>query len=214
MTDSTSPDNNDHDDGYLNKIYNLFKDYKNYILVCLCIVVIIYIVYNFYFKKKINSNKLYKPILELPKSNNISDNPDYIILDKKGNPIKVTSNFFNSLNLKHNLDITDHSSICSAEIVNKLEKLQNNSKINIDQANQSNNNISSESPSRSYPNKSSDAPKYRKIQHPNFNDDDNSSDINNELARIKADENINISRHNLTNSELEDINNKLNMIQK
>ena len=59
-----------------------------------------------------------------------------------------------------------------------------------------------------------DAPKYRKLQHPNFNDDDNSSDINNELARIKADENINISQHNLTNSELEDINNKLNMIQK
>jgi hypothetical protein len=41
-----------------------------------------------------------------------------------------------------------------------------------------------------------------------------SDDINKEIAKIKAEEHINVSCHNLTTSEIDDINTKLNMIPK
>jgi hypothetical protein len=100
------------------------------------------------------------------------------------------------------------------------DKGSKNSKPHLENIKKSKNNveyISSESP------KENDS--FRKLKHPNYkinelnetndsaNEDNDSFDINNELARLNAEENMNISCHNLTNSELEDINNKLNMIQ-
>ena len=43
-------------------------------------------------------------------------------------------------------------------------------------------------------------------------EEDNQTDINIDLARIQVNENENIAKHNLTNSELAEINKKLDMI--
>jgi hypothetical protein len=51
-----------------------------------------------------------------------------------------------------------------------------------------------------------------KIQHPNHGNvsSENSEDINNELAKLNVFENDNVTRHNLTNTEIAELTNTLN----
>ena len=53
-----------------------------------------------------------------------------------------------------------------------------------------------------------------KLQHPDSEeqDENRSDDIDNELARIQANEDKNVACHNLTSSELAEINKKLELM--
>ena len=182
---------------YFDYLFNMIKDNLNYIIIGICILLISYTVYYIFFKSDSQLKKICKPLLQLPKNENIntSDIKEYIILDENGNPVKISNNFFNSLNIKNDNLLT-----------NKLKNIKlnnnNNNKLNTD-TEESQINIANK----------------RKLLHPLTSNDINdieenniSSEINYNLANINADENNNIKLQNLTNSEIEDINNKLNII--
>jgi hypothetical protein len=133
-------------DNWCSSVYNMFNNYKTYIIIGICGLLILYMAYYFFLKKKDKPKEITKPLMPLPQKCNKSNDKDIIV------PVQEPV-------------------------------LQQT----------------------------------RKLQHPKIdNDDDNnkneSSEVDYDLDNIKLDENHNIQSQNLTNSEVEDINNKLNMI--
>ena len=158
------------DEGYFSKIFNIFKNNKNYIIIGICIILICYIVYYLFFKINNKSNKITKPVLLLPPKQKITkyNNGD----DEMDND----DDYDNDMLQQNEV----HFSQDNKNVVRKLQHPTHPQIIKI-------------TPNTTY-------------------NENNSSEIDYELGKFNNDENINIKSQNLTNSEIEDINNKLNTI--
>jgi hypothetical protein len=193
--------------------YDLFNNNKTYIIIGICGLLILYIVYYLFFTNDIKPKKMNKPILPMPGSNKSNNKEiehdeecnlevkEYIILDKEGNPEKVSNNFFNKLNLNNDNNILKSKlNNIKSNFVTETKHNENNSR-KLFHPNNSSNNTTNDNNDTNDDNNDTN------------NDNNESSEIDYELANMKIDENSNIKAQNLTNSEIEDINNKLNMIK-
>lgn len=201
----------------------IFSENKMYIYIGIAVVVLAIVLYYFYSKNK----KETKPIAQTqqnaqPVANQNNQEQvtvpqisgdDYWVLDAQGNPVKVSGMMQGMMqqpgpNQLAPLPIPKQTpSMAEIQMLQKqmLDQQMMQQQIlqqqmeqhQANQANQANKKI-------------------QKIHHPidpadseNMENQANSDDINVELARIKANEDDNVAQHDLTNSELAEITEKL-----
>jgi len=152
----------------------------------IAIGIIVLAVIAFYYFKKCKKDIKNKNELPLPKQSNAPsiglNNEDHYILDNNGNPVKVTGTFSNQL-----LPLPIPKQQPSQKDVQMLQK-QMYEKQMMQQ------NVELQKP---------------KLQHP---ESEMSDEINIDLDDIEENEDENVAQHNLTNSELAEINKKIEMM--
>jgi hypothetical protein len=216
-------------DSFIQIFKKIFSENKMYIYIGIAVVVLAIVLYYFYSKNK----KETKPIAQAQQNAQPDTQPnaqsnqeqvtvpqisgdDYWVLDAQGNPVKVSGMMHGMMqqpgpNKLAPLPIPKQTpSMAEIQMLQKqmldqqmmqqqilqqqMEQHQANQAIQANQANK----------------------KIQKIHHPidpadseNMEIQANSDDINVELARIKANEDDNVAQHDLTNSELAEITEKL-----
>jgi len=175
--------------GLINNLLKKFTENKMYMYIAIGIIVLA--VVEFYYFKKCKKDVKNKNELPLPKQSNAQstglNNEDHYILDTNGNPVKVTGTFSNQL-LPLPLPIPKQQP--SQKDVQMLQK-QMYEKQMMQQ------NVELQKP---------------KLQHPESEMSENyefSENMNVDLDDIEENEDENIAQHNLTNSELAEINKKI-----
>jgi cell division protein FtsN len=191
--------------GFVNLILKKISDNKLYIGIGVAVIVLGLLLYYFYIRNKKETVDTLdkKPQLALPKRNQPEFNSqvkpeisapfnlspqEYFVLDSNGNPVKVSG---------------DMSAMKQPTQPTQLaQPAQPSQPTQLAQPAQPRPRTKLEHPSDSV---------NVDVSMENESNDDN-DDIENELARIKANEDGNVAEHDLTNSELAEINKKLEMM--
>lgn len=201
--------------GFIQSILKKISDNKMYIYIAIAVIVLGLVLYYFFIKnKKETMNQTDKKSqLALPKQgpqeqtltkSEIPDtfNPlgqEYYLLDNNGNPVKVSGSFSSVNQPLVPLPVPNQQP--SQQEIMMLQKQMMEKKMMEQQMKEA----------QMHPHVKPNL----KLEHPT-NDEmvnsDNENDIDVELARIKANEDENVAEHNLTHSELAEINKKLEMM--
>jgi hypothetical protein len=171
--------------GLINNLLKKFTENKMYMYIAIGIIVLAVVA--FYYFKKCKKDVKNKNQLPLPKQSNAPstglNNDDHFILDTNGNPVKVTGSFSNQL-----LPLPIPKQQPSQKDVQMLQKQMYEKQMMQQQ------NVASQKP---------------KLQHP---ESEMSDEIEIDLDDIEDNEDENVAQHNLTNSELAEINKKIEMM--
>lgn len=172
--------------GLINNLLKKFTENKMYMYIAIGIIVLAVVA--FYYFKKCKKDVKNKNQLPLPKQSNAPstglNNEDHYILDTNGNPVKVTGVFSNQL-----LPLPIPKQQPSQKDVQMLQKQMYEK-----QMMQQQQNVELQKP---------------KLQHP---ESEMSDEIEIDLDDIEENEDENVAQHNLTNSELAEINKKIEMM--
>jgi len=198
-TTTTNVPTNQNSTGFINNLLKKFTENKNYKYIAIGIIILA-LAALYYYKKckkesKTNQNKNQMPV----KQNNESvlsglNNNDHFILDSNGNPVKVTGTFPNQplpLPIPKQQPSQQDIQMLQKQMYEKQMQQQMMQQQMMQQQMMQQQNSVGQRP---------------KLQHP---DNDMSDHIDMELERIQENENENVAQHNLTNSELAEINNKI-----
>lgn len=179
--------------GLINNLLKKFTENKMYMYIAIGIIVLAVVAFYYFKKCKKDVKNNNKNQLPVPKQNNASstglNNDDHFIIDANGNPVKVTGSFSNQL-----LPLPIPKQQPSQKDVQMLQKQMYEKQMMQQQ------NVASQKP---------------KLQHPESEMSDN---IEIDLDDIQENENEyenedeNVAQHNLTNSELAEINKKIEMM--
>jgi len=181
-----------HIDKPSESIFKKISDNKIYIYISIGIIVLGLVVYYFYIKNKKSQLALSDQPSQLKVSETLQpQEQEYYLFDKNGNPVKVSRNISGNVSIINQQPSQQEIMIQKQMMEQQMRQQQDIAHFNTNAQMQ-------------------DKPKI-KLEHPS-NDSDSDNDINVELTRIKANENENIAEHNLTHSELEEINKKLEMM--
>lgn len=185
--------------GLISNLLKKFTENKMYIYIAIGIVILAVVA--FYYLKKCkkdvnNSNK--NTLLPIPKQNYESsitglNNDDHFILDANGNPVKITGSFSNQL-----LPLPIPKQQPSQQDVQMLQKQMYEKQLMQQQMLQ--NQMMQQQHSGG---------QKQKLQHP---ESEVSDEIDVDLDDIQENEDENVAQHNLTNSELAEINKKIEMM--
>ena len=181
--------------GFISSIINKFTNNKKYLYVGIAVILLAGAVYYYYFKHK----KLILKKTEIDTPEEIPQKKEYTVLDTKGKPLIVNDSEESNqiLLLKKQLQV-----IQQQQVQQQREQLL---KQQVTQSNHSNQSNQSSKPNKQV------------LQHPNDESsvmtDNDSDEINAKIASIQAKESNNISKQNLTNSEIEEINKKLEQMK-
>jgi hypothetical protein len=179
-------------------IFKKISDNKIYIYISVGVIVIGLVVYYFYIKNKKSELALFDQTNQLKVSKTLQpQEQEYYLFDKNGNPVKVSKNVSGNVSII-NQQPSQQEIIMIQKQMMEQQMMEQQMRQQQDIAHFNTNT------------QMQDKPKM-KLEHPS-NNYDSDNDINLELARIKANENENIAEHNLTHSELEEINKKLEMM--
>jgi len=176
--------------GLISNLLKKFTENKIYLYVAIGIIVLGIVA--FYYFKKCKKDVKNKSIL--PKQSNAPfiglNNEDHFILDANGNPVKVTGSFQNqTLPLPLPLPLPIPKQQPSQKDVQMLQKQMHEKQMMQQQKIVVN--------------------KKTKLQHP---ESEMSDEIEIDLDDIEENEDENVAQHNLTNSELAEINKKIEMM--
>ena len=226
----------DQPTGLIQTVLKKITDNKMYLYITIAVIVLGIMLYYFYFKSKKEIQTLTnttndKPQLALPKQSNDNQvitefNPnsnDYFILDTNGNPTKVSGTYQNQpllpLPIPNQQPSNQEIQMLQKQMLEKqmIEQQMNQQQMNQQQMMQQQmmqqQMMQQQMNQQQMMQKQNNINDHRpKLQHPNSDNENDSDDINIELARIQANEDDNIAQHNLTNSELAEINKKLEMM--
>ena len=194
--------------GFIQNLIKKISENKIYQYIAICILILVVVAF-FYFKK---SKKEIKPINKnqpaLPKQNNEPslsglNNEDHFILDANGNPMKVSGSFSNQL-----LPLPIPKQQPSQQDIQMLQKQMQEKQMQeyMQQQMMQQQMMQQQMMQQQMMQQNNSRPK---LQHP---ESDMSDNIDVDLAKIQDNEDENVAQHNLTNSELAEINNKIEMM--
>lgn len=185
--------------GLLSSIFKKLNDNKIYILLCVSVIVLGISLYYFFIKNKKEISSLVDT--NTNKNNDekkeILNNQEYYVLDSNGNPVKI-SGVFNQQPIQQNTR-TQLIHPSSTQPTQPTQPTMTQQEIMILQK-------------QLLEKEKLEAQHLEQQLREKHNDELLSEDINNEISRIQENEDNNIAQHNLTNSELEEINRKLEMM--
>jgi LPXTG-motif cell wall-anchored protein len=203
-TITTNLPTNQNSTGFINNLLKKFTENKNYKYIAIGIIILA-LAALYYYKKckkesKTNQNKNQMPV----KQNNESaltglNNNDHFILDSNGNPVKVTGTFPNQP-----LPLPIPKQQPSQQDIQMLQKQMYEKQMQQQMMQQQM--MQQQMMQQQMMQQQNSVGPRPKLQHP---DNDMSDHIDMELERIQENENENVAQHNLTNSELAEINNKI-----
>lgn len=195
------------EEGLVQSILKKISNNKMYIYIGIAIIVLGVVLYYFFIKNKKetmcdtdkNNNLTLQPQSQYHQSiqsnqvenNTFNPNPldqEYYVLDTNGNPVKVYGSLPTMNQQLETIPIPNQHP--SQQDIQMLQKQM------------------IEQPLRRHPDQ---VKTIIKLEHPNDTsvNENTNNDLNNELTRIQDNENENIAEHNLTKSELAEINKKL-----
>jgi len=177
----------------INNLLKKFTENKMYVYIAIGIIVLAVVA--FYYFKKCKKDVKNKNQLPVPKQNNASstglNNDDHFILDTNGNPVKVTGSFSNQL-----LPLPIPKQQPSQNDVQMLQKQMYEKQMQQQMMQQQHS-----------------GGQKTKLQHPESEMSDNIDiDFDDIQENENEDEDENVAQHNLTNSELAEINKKIEMM--
>jgi hypothetical protein len=161
-------------------------------------------------KKDLKSTNKNQPLLPQPKKNNESslsglNNEDRFILDSNGNPVKVSES-------NHLLPLPIPKQQPSQQDIQMLQKQMQEKQMQEQMMHQQMMHQQMMHQQMMHQQMMQQQNNSRpKLQHPE-SDLNMSDNIDVDLAKIQANEDENVAQHNLTNSELAEINNKIEMM--
>ncbi len=229
------------EEGFVQSIIKKFTENKMYIYIGIAVIVLGVVLYYFFIKNKketmAQTDK--KPRLALPKSNNDGSgqpqtqtqtqpkasevpgpfNPmgqEYYVLDNNGNPVKVSGNFpmvnqpLPPLPLPNQQPSQQEIMMLQKQMMEK--KMMEQQMMEQQMMEQQMREAQLQAQAQAQAKKQSQ--QKIKLEHPTNEEATHHSenDIDIELARIRANEDENVAEHNLTHSELAEINKKLEMM--
>ena len=210
----------ENNSGIIDNLMKKISDNKIYIYIGVAVVVLGVVLYYFYIKNKketmTNTNKNEEPLPQLSNPNiennmglPINVNPgDHFVIDPNGRPVKVTPNVPGALMMNNpEMMIKRQQQIMQQQNMQppmNIEIL----KQQIEQQNQPRQ-VTKPRPKLRHPSNDSDV---EQVRIPQPDNDDSDQAINMEIARIQSNEDDNVAEHNLTHSELAEINKKVEMM--
>lgn len=199
-----------HIDKPSESIFKKISDNKMYIYISIGVIGLGLIVYYFFIKNKKFQLALSDQSSQLKVSETTQpQEQEYYLFDKNGNPVKVSRNVSGNISIINQplAQIPIPNQQPSQQEIIMIQKQMMEKTLMEQQMRQA------QDIARFNANAQMQGKSKMRLEHPsNDSDSDNDNDINIELARIKANENENIAEHNLTHSELEEINKKLEMM--
>lgn len=224
--------------GFVQSIIKKISDNKMYIYIGIAVIVLGVVLYYFFMKnqKETMAQTDKKPQLALPKQNNqpqgqapvATEAPgpfntmggqEYFVLDNNGNPVKVSGSFPMVNNPLQPLPLPNQQP--SQQEIMMLQKQMMEKKMMEAQMReqqmmeaQMREQQMREAQAFAQAQTQAQAKSKIKLEHPSNEDGDeeHDDDVGIELARIRANEDENVAEHNLTASELAEINKKLEMM--
>jgi hypothetical protein len=188
--------------GFVQLMLKKISNNKIYIYIGIVVIILGLVLYYVFIKNKKETTQ------HKPRDGHGSLNPtgqEYFVLDNNGNPVKVSGNF---PVMNQGLDpLPVPTQQPSQREIMMLKQQMHEHQMHEQQMHEQQ---MHEQQMHEHQNK----PKI-KLEHPSNEEsaNDTDTDINMELERVKANENKNIAEHNLTNSELAEINKKLEMLE-
>jgi hypothetical protein len=177
--------------GLINDLLKKFTENKMYMYIAIGIVILAVVAFYYFKKCKKDVKSGNKNQLPIPKQNESSktalNNDDHFILDSNGNPVKVTGSLSNQL-----LPLPIPKQQPSQHDVQMLHKQMYEKQMQ-----------------QQMMQEQSSGGQKPKLQHP---ESEMSEDIDVDLDDIQDEEDENVAQHNLTNSELAEINKKIEMM--
>ena len=217
-------------ENFMTMVKQKFSENKMYVYIGIAVIILGVVLYYFYVRNKKETKKSdNKPVLELPKQEkpNVTEKPDnynqvpqisgdeYWVMDANGKPVKVSGAFGQVAPLP-----IPKQAPSAAEIKMLQQQMLEQQMIQQQMMHQQMMQEQFEREQREQhqrqlaEKKAANANKkpHKKITHPEDSEAKESDDIDVELARIKANEDENVAQHDLTNSELAEIKNKLEIM--
>jgi hypothetical protein len=198
--------------GFIKNIIKKISENKMYQYIAIGILILVVVAF-FYFKKSkkdLKSTNKNQPLLPQPKKNNESslsglNNEDRFILDSNGNPVKVSES-------NHLLPLPIPKQQPSQQDIQMLQKQMQEKQMQEQMMHQQMMHQQMMHQQMMHQQMMQQQNNSRpKLQHPE-SDLNMSDNIDVDLAKIQANEDENVAQHNLTNSELAEINNKIEMM--
>jgi len=201
--------------GFIQDLIKKISENKMYQYIAIGIIILVVVAF-FYFKK---SKKDMKPVNKnqqaLPKQNEPSavglNNEDHFILDANGNPVKVTglSNQLLPLPIPKQQPSQQDIQMLQKQMQEKqMQERMMQEQMMQQQMRQEQMMHQQMMHQQMMQQQNNSRPK---LQHPE-SEMNMSENIDVDLSRIHANEDENVAQHNLTNSELAEINNKIEMM--
>ena len=218
----------EHSDGFIQKLLKKFTENKMYLYITITVIVLCIVLYYFYKKSKKELKYVNdKPLLALPKQK--SD--EYFVLDENGNPVKVSESFSNQQLLplpmpkqqpsQQDIQMLQKQMLEKQQMQQHMQQQMQQQQMQQQQMQQQQmqhqqmqqQQMQQQQMQQQQMQQQQFDNSRSKLQHPDSEEHNNESDdINIELARIQANEDDNVTQHNLTNSELAEINKKIEMM--